>query len=62
MHNKNFRLLQLQDLPFWVLFAFVFIGAAFEIAYSRFDLLTSITPIIIGMIIYVIFKKHSEDK
>jgi hypothetical protein len=62
MDNKNFRLWQLQDLPFWVLFAFVFIGAVLEIAYNRFDLLTSLIPIITGMIIYVIFKKHSGDQ
>ena len=62
MHNKNFRMLQLQDIPFWILFVFVFIGAIFEIAYGRFDLLTSIVPITTSMIIYVIFRKHSEDK
>ena len=55
-------MLQLQDIPFWILFVFVFIGAIFEIAYGRFDLLTSIVPIITSMIIYVIFRKHSEDK
>ena len=62
MHNKKSRMLQLQDIPFWILFVFVFIGAIFEIAYGRFDLLPSIIPITTGMIIYVIFRNHFKDK
>jgi hypothetical protein len=50
----------LKDIPFWVLFIFIAIGAICEIVFLRLDLLTSIIPIALFMIVYIIFRRPAR--
>ena len=46
----------LQEIPFFVLLAFLLLGVSVEVMHNRLDLLPANAPLIILMIGYLIFR------